>query len=190
MKKILRLSLLVLSMLYLFPLDIMAAGPPAVGGTLPAFTLPQPGSTAGRDYLGLDSRGNFTVPDIKAKVVLIEILSMYCPFCQKEAPEVNKLYEAIEGNPGYRGNIKLIGIGVGNSAYELEVFRKRYNVPFPLFPDADFALHKLFGETRTPYFIAVRINEDRTHKVVYSKAGSLGEVKSFIENIAKLSGLK
>jgi len=84
----------------------------------------------------------------------------------------------------------MIGIGVGNSAYELDVFRKRYNVPFPLFPDADFMLHKLLGETRTPYFIAVRINDDRTHKVVYSKAGSLGEVTPFIENIAKLAGLK
>jgi len=189
MKKVVWLSLLVLSTI-LSPLDTMAAGPPAVGGTLPNFTLPQPGSSAERDYLGISSRGNFSVPDIKAKVVLIEILSMYCPFCQKEAPIVNKLYEAIEGNPRYRGEIKMIGIGVGNSAYELDVFRKRYNVPFPLFPDADFMLHKLLGETRTPYFIAVRINDDRTHKVVYSKAGSLGEVTPFIENIAKLAGLK
>lgn len=190
MKKIICLALLALSTILLYPLETIAASPPAVGGTLPAFTLPQPGSNAERDYLGLRSRGNFTVPDIKAKVVLIEILSMYCPFCQKEAPEVNKLYEAIEGNPGYKGNIKLIGIGVGNSAYELEVFRKRYNVPFPLFPDADFTLHKLLGETRTPYFIAVRINEDGTHKVIYSKAGSLGEIKPFIENISRLAGLK
>ncbi|MCX5833548.1 MAG: TlpA disulfide reductase family protein [Deltaproteobacteria bacterium] len=190
MKQVFWLSLLVLSTLLLSPLDMRAAGPPPVGGTLPDFTLPLPGSSTERDYLGLSSRGNFTVPDIKAKVVLIEVLSMYCPFCQKEAPIVNRLYEAIEGNPGHKGKIKLIGIGVGNSAYELDVFRKRYNVPFPLFPDADFTLHKQLGETRTPYFIAVRINEDRTHKVVYSKAGSLGEVTPFIENLVKLSGLK
>jgi thiol-disulfide isomerase/thioredoxin len=190
MKRGFWLSLLVLSTLLLSSPSIMAAGPPPVGGTLPDFTLPIPGSSAERDYLGLSSRGNFTVPDIKAKVVLIEVLSMYCPFCQKEAPIVNQLYQAVEGNPGYKGKIKLIGIGVGNSAYELDVFRKRYNVPFPLFPDADFTLHKLLGETRTPYFIAVRINEDRTHKVVYSKAGSLGEVTAFIETLAKLGGLK
>jgi len=125
MKKVFWLSLLVLSTLLISPLDMRAAGPPPVGGTLPDFTLPQPGNSAERDYLGLTSRGNFTVPEIKAKVVLIEILSMYCPFCQKDAPMVNKLYEAIEGNPGYKGKIKLIGIGVGNSVYEIDVFRKR-----------------------------------------------------------------
>ena len=189
MKKVIWLSLLVLLTLLLSPLDMPAAGPPA-GGTLPDFTLPLPVKGAERDYLGLSSRGNFTVSDIKAKVVLIEIFSMYCPFCQKDAPNVNKLYEAIETNPALRGKIKLIGIGVGNSVYEMDVFRKRYNVPFPLFPDADFTLHKLLGETRTPYFIAVRINEDRTHKVVYSKAGNFGDVAPFLDNLVKLAGLK
>jgi peroxiredoxin len=190
MKKGLWLSLLVLSTLLLFAPDLMAAGPPTVGGTLPDFTLPLPGSSAERDYLGLSSRGNLTVPDIRAKVVLIEIFSMYCPFCQKEAPIVNKLYEAIETNPTLKGKIKLIGIGTGNSVYEVDVFRKRYKVPFPLFPDADFTLHKLLGETRTPYFIAVRINEDRTHRVIYSKLGSFGDVAPFLENLVKLAGLK
>ena len=190
MKKVTWLSLLILSTLLLCAPGIMAAGPPPVGGTLPDFTLPQPASGAERDYLGLSSGGNFKVPDIRAKVVLIEIFSMYCPFCQKDAPNVNKLYEAIETSPTLKGKIKLIGIGAGNSAYEMEVFRKRYNVSFPLFPDADFTLHKRLGETRTPYFIAVRINEDKSHKVIYSKLGSFGDVAPFLDNLLKLAGLK
>jgi peroxiredoxin len=189
MKKILWISLLVLSTLLAPPTNTLA-GPPSVGGTLPAFTLPSPGSSAERDYLGLGSGSSMRVTDIKAKVVLVEILSMYCPFCQKEAPMVNKLYGAIEGDPNLKGKIKLIGIGVGNSAFELDVFRKRYNIPFPLFPDADFTLHKLLGETRTPYFIAVQINEDKSHRVIYSKAGSIGDVAPFLENLVKLAGLK
>jgi peroxiredoxin len=189
MKKILWISLLVLSTLLAPPTNTLA-GPPAVGGTLPDFTLPSPKSSAERDYLGLGSGSTIRVTDIKTRVVLIEILSMYCPFCQKEAPMVNKLFGAIEGDSSLKGKIKLVGIGVGNSAYELEVFRNRYNVPFPLFPDADFTLHKLLGETRTPYFIAVQINEDKSHRVIYSKAGSFGEVAPFLENLVKLAGLK
>ncbi len=189
MKRILWASLLVLSIILAPPTKTLA-GPPSAGGTLPDFTLPSPGSRAERVYLGLGSGKNLKVTDIKARVVLIEILSMYCPFCQKDAPIVNKLYEAIEGDPGLQGKIKLVGIGVGNSAYELEVFRKRYSVPFPLFSDADFTLHKLLGETRTPYFFAVQINEDGSHRVIYSKAGSFGAVAPFLESLIKLAGLK
>ncbi len=189
MKNILWVSLLVLSILLAPPPNTLA-GPPTVGGTLPDFTLPAPGSSAEREYLGLGSGGNFRVTEIKAQVVLLEILSMYCPFCQKEAPVVNQLYAAIEGDPNLKGKIKLVGIGAGNSAYEMEVFRKRYNVPFPLFPDPDFTLHKTLGETRTPYFIAVRIHEDKTHRVIYSKLGSFGDVGPFLQSLVKLAGLK
>jgi peroxiredoxin len=190
MKRGFWLSLLVLSTLLLSSPAIMAAGPPPVGGTLPDFTLPLPEGSAERDYLGLSSRGNFTVPDIKAKVVLIEIFSMYCPFCQKDAPNMNAFYEAVEKNPNSKGKIKIIGIGAGNSAYEVNVFRQRYTVPFPLFPDADFTLHKLLGETRTPYFIAVQIGENKSHRVIYSKLGSFGDVNAFLETILKASAMK
>jgi thiol-disulfide isomerase/thioredoxin len=137
----------------------------------------------------LIGKGTFQIPEIKAKVVIIEIFSMYCPYCQREAPEVNKLYRAVEGDPNLRGKIKLIGIGAGNSQFEVGVFRKTYKVPFPLFPDEDFSLHKCFGETRTPYFIAIQIYENGTHKVIYSKLGGIEGAEKFLKQITQLSGL-
>jgi peroxiredoxin len=182
------LMLIVLGLLWMIPAQA-AAGPPKVGETLPGFGLAVPGESGDRNYLGLSRGGSFQVPQIRAQVVIIEIFSMYCPFCQKEAPNVNRLYQLIEENPSLKGKIKLIGIGSGNSSYEVNVFKTRYGVPFPLFPDSDYAIHGLLGGVRTPYFIAVRINGDGTHRVIYSKLGAFGSPESFLRLIVKSAGL-
>ncbi len=163
--------------------------PPAKGGVLPLIKLPAPKDPGEKSYLGLSGSGFFTIPQIKAKVVIIEIFSMYCPQCQKIAPGMDELYHLIESNPDLKSKIKLIGIGAGNSRYEVEVFKKTYNTPFPLFPDNEFAIHKALGEVRSPYFIAVKINKDRTHEVVHSELDSFKEAHAFLESIISVSGL-
>ncbi|OQX06294.1 MAG: hypothetical protein BWK80_50960 [Desulfobacteraceae bacterium IS3] len=162
----------------------MAASPPAVGETCPDIRLSFPKNSEHLTYLGLASQGNtFSPAQIKADMVIIQIFSMYCPHCQKDAPNVNGLYRGIETNDKLKGKIKLIGIGVGNSEFETDYFRKSYDVKFPLFPDPDFVVHKLVGEVRTPYFIVIRLNKDGSHTVVYSKLGSIGEPSEFLKNI-------
>jgi thiol-disulfide isomerase/thioredoxin len=167
-----------------------AKEPPAEGGPLPVIKLPIPKSPEAKDYLGLKGEGSFTIPQIKAKVVIIEIFSMYCPYCQNEAPRVNELYKAIGSNPDLKSKIKIIGIGAGNTPMEVDVFRKKFQIPFPLFPDLDYSIHKVCGEVRTPYFIGVKINDNGIHEVIYSKLGGLQDANQFLELILKLSGLK
>ena len=164
--------------------------PPARGAVLPEINLLVPENAAHRDYLGLEDGTFFKIPQIKARVVIIEIFSMYCPYCQREAPEINRLYSIIEKSPGLRGKIKLIGIGAGNSRFEVEVFRKKYGVAFPLISDEDFSIHKYLGEVRTPYFLGVTINDDGTHQVFYSKLGGFKGAELFLEQMIQLSGLK
>ena len=166
-----------------------AGGPPEKGKPLPDVSLPVPEDPAQRAYLGLDGGASFKIPQIKARVVIIEIFSMYCPYCQREAPAVNRLYGKIEGNPRLKGKIKLIGIGAGNSPFEVNVFRKKYDIAFPLFSDENYALHRCFGEVRTPYFIAVRLNPDGSNTVFDSELGGLHGVDRFLESILALSGL-
>ena len=134
--------------------------------------------------------GSFKIPQIKANVVIVEIFSMYCPYCQKDAPGINELYNLIENNSDLKNKIKLIGIGAGNSTYEVEIFKKTYTVPFPLFPDKDFVIHKACGEVRTPYFIVVKINNDKTHQIVHSQLGEYPGAELFLELVLKSSGLK
>jgi peroxiredoxin len=179
---------LLFSML-VFP-ALAANKPPEKGEVLPVMNLPTPKNPDERSYLGLSGSGLFKIPQIKAKVVIIEIFSMYCPYCQKDAPGVNELYRLIENNPDIKSKIKLIGIGAGNSPYEVEVFKKTYNVPFPLFPDKDFTIHKACGEVRTPYFMVVKINEDGTHQIVHNQLGGYPGAEPFLELVLKASGLK
>lgn len=152
--------------------------------------LPAPKNPVDINYLGLKKGANFKVNQVNAKVVIVEIFSMYCPACQREAPEVNRLYSIIMRDPFFKDKIKLIGIGTGNSEFEVEVFKKKYNVPFPLIPDENFYIHKRIGEVRTPYFLGISIDKQDGTQVFYSKAGKFQGAEPFLEKIVRLSGLK
>jgi hypothetical protein len=70
--------ILMLSLLLAVPCWVSAANqPPPEGGVLPDFELPVPETPQYRQYLGLDQKAVFSIPDIKAEVVIIEIFSMY-----------------------------------------------------------------------------------------------------------------
>ncbi len=170
--------------------SVSAVSAPQQGRPLPDIDLTVPKDPVHKDYLGLTGEGSFRITDIRAEVVIIEIFSMYCPHCQREAPRVNELYQTIEKTPKAKGRVKLIGIGAGNSPFEVDVFRKNYEVPFPLFPDGDFSIHKKVGEVRTPYFIGVKINDDGTHYVFYSKLGGFDKASDFLQLMLESAGLK
>lgn len=166
-----------------------ASGPPSDGEALPDMVFPAPDDPSERSYLGLSGDRDFKIQDVKADVVIIEIFSMYCPYCQREAPAINRLYDKIESNASIRDKIKLIGVGAGNSSFEVGVFKKKYHVPFPLIPDNDFSLYNSLGKVRTPYFIGVKINPDGTNQIIYSKLGALKGEDRFLKLILKRSGL-
>ena len=170
--------------------SLAATEPPPEGGVLPEMSLPAPVNSADRDYLGLKGKGSFRIPEIKADLVIVEIFSMYCPYCQQEAPNVNKLFEVIQKRAGLKDKVKIIGIGAGNTEYEVNLFKDRYKVPFPLFPDPDYSLHEILGQVRTPYFIAIKINSDGSHKVIYSQLSSFGDPEDFLQLLLKRSNIR
>jgi thiol-disulfide isomerase/thioredoxin len=165
--------------------------PPKVGSPLPAIELPMSNNPADLQYLGLPAGGKFfKVNQVKAKVVILQIYSMYCPYCQAEAPNVNRLYAAIENSPALKDKIKIIGIGAGNTQFEIGTYKKKYTVALPLVPDADFKIHKIMGEVRTPYFIAGKLGDGDKTEVIYSRLGALGDIDVFLKLLVNLSGLK
>lgn len=161
---------------------------PAVGDPLVDLRLPTPESADTRDYLGLPPGDSFPATAVAGKILVIEIFSMYCPHCQREAPAVNRLYQAIENSETLRGRVKLIGIGVGNSTFEINHFRKHYSVPFPLFPDEDFTVHKAIGEVRTPFFIVIALGPDGNGRILWTRSGSMEALEAFVARLNDLAG--
>jgi len=154
------------------------------------FTLPAPGNEGHKNYLGLLNNEHFSLGQIKADILIIEIFSMYCPICQGEAANVNKLFHLIQNSRSLSKKVKLIGIGAGNSSFEVEFFKKKYAIEFPLFSDSDFSIHKKIGEVRTPHFFGLAIRENGKFTVFYSQSGKVSVPEKFLEILLKNSGLK
>ena len=83
-------------------------------------------------------RVRFCSQQVDSEVLIVQIFNFYCPHCQKEAPNVNALYRAISASPGIKSRIKVLGIGAGNSSYEVNAFRDLFRIKFPLIPDCGF----------------------------------------------------
>jgi thiol-disulfide isomerase/thioredoxin len=158
--------------------------------SLPLFKLQTPRLDTDKKYLGLTGGGAFKFTEIKAEVLIMEVLSMYCPHCQKGAPMVNELYRTIEDRPDLRGRVKLIGIARKNSPFEMGVFRERYKIPFPLFSDGDGSISKALGVYGTPTFIGVKINKNGSYEGLLFKAGRLKNVNDFLEELLGRAGIR
>ena len=163
---------------------------PAKGDLFPQISLDAPEKEGAREYLGLTGKGPFSISEIKADLLVIEIFSMYCPYCQKEAPIVNDLFNVISQKPALKDRVKIIGIGAGNTPFEVDVFRNKYDIRFPLFSDESFSVHEAVGEVRTPYFFVLRRSADGSERVIYSKVGTIHDPNLFLDIIVKEAGLQ
>ncbi len=166
--------------------DAQPADPAAIG----AIVLAAPGEPAARRYLGLTTEAPFRLNAVKARILVIEVFSMYCPYCQREAPNVNRLYERIQSDPRLRDLIKLIGIGTGNTAYEVDIFRETYGVPFPLFADSERLVSGQLHVRSTPTFVAFAFEADGRVRQFHHSAGSLGDVTRFLTQLVEASAVE
>jgi peroxiredoxin len=172
-------------------LCLAASGPPLTGEPFPDLKLPVPAESEHLKYLGLGPKAEatFTLDQVKANVVILEVFSMYCPYCQNEAPSINALYAKI-AERGFDDRVKLIGLGAGNSSYEVGLFKGKFGIKFPLLPDNDLRLHTALGQVRTPYFIVVSLKPDGSQQVIYSKVGTIGDPVQFLDSIIQTAGLQ
>lgn len=157
----------------------------------PEIILPRPTSPAHLTYLGVPSNPQpLSLNEVKAKVIVIEIFNMYCPHCQREAPQVNSLFELIQSR-GLQDKIKIIGIGGRNSDFEVKLFQEKYNIPFPLFSDPDFTnTYKLLTDVQTPSFFVLNKGVLGKRKIAYSLTGGFANPESFLDTILPITNLK
>ena len=153
--------------------------------------FPSPENLAARKYLGLSDAPEFSLGQVKADYVLVEIFSMYCPICQKDAPHVNQLFELVQGDQGLKNSVKFLGIGTGNTPYEVEVFQKKFKIQFPLISDDNFGLQKISShDIRTPTFVILRIKDKNQLEIVKTKVGEIKDPQEFFKSVALLLAKK
>ena len=179
------LAILFVLMFALSSGDAYSAESDFVGKTLPLFELEKPQSTKVQKYLGLESLKPFRLSQIPCKLTIIEVFSVLCQVCQKNAPQTNQLYKFIQSDPGLKKDVKMLGIGIGDDWEGLAVFKKMFRTAFPLFPDSENKIFELLGEPKVPLLLLT--NKDG--KVIYSHAGlmkskeTLGEIKKLYKEL-------
>jgi peroxiredoxin len=168
--------------------DSPSSHPLPVGSLMPDLLLLGNLSAEHLDHLGLAGPAPHRLSAIKARTVILVAFSMYCPHCQREAPALNEMNDLIASR-GLSGDVKLIGVGIGNSDFEVGVFQKKYAVNFPLFSDPDFKVNKDIGEVGTPFFYVLDIDAQKNEiRVVDSLLGRMDSAEAFLNQALKAAG--
>jgi len=131
-------------------------------------------------YLGIPQKKSFSFKEIRGNLILIEFISTYCVSCQRQAPIFNELYISIEKDPRLKVKVKMIGVAAGNNLHEVEIYKKQYNIPYPILSDPKFDAHTAVGSPRTPFTIWTRKDAQGRGIVVSTHLG-LMDLKSAME---------
>ncbi len=146
------------------------------------FTLPAPDSAPAQKYLGLKAAEPFKVSDIRAKLVVIEFMSAFCPHCLANAPIMNNIYKAIQGDSRL-SDVKVIAIAIGNEKTAVEAYQKKFKTSFPILLDEDMAISASMDGVPTPTTMIVS-TEDA--KVLYSHTGVIQDPDGFVKQLKTL----
>ena len=158
-------------------------GLPGPGTVIPAFSIPVPISTVYKSYLKLGNEAEFRPGTLDAKLVLIEVFSVYCASCVFQAPYMNELYAKIEKDPELKDRVKMIGIGAGNDKWDIAEYEDMYR--FPIVPDEDYEFHNLVGAPATPFLIFGRLYGQGRLFVVDSHLGRLEDSAKILSMVRK-----
>jgi thiol-disulfide isomerase/thioredoxin len=169
-----------LSLILSYSLSWAETKPVGFAIPFPDLTFTQGLSKGEQVYLGIPQKKTFSFKEIRGNLILIEFISIYCVSCQRQAPIFNELYSFIEKDPGLKGKVKMIGVAAGNNLNEVEIYKKTYQVPYPIISDPKFDAHTAVGSPRTPFSIWVRKDTQGKCIVVSTHLG-LMDLKSATE---------
>jgi hypothetical protein len=138
-------------------------------------------------YLRIKKKGReIELSDIKADIILIEVLSVYCVSCMSQTSYDRELFLMIEDNENTVGRVKLIGIAAGNNLREVNKFVEEFNVPYPVFPDFKFSKYDQVGQVRTPFKIFLLKRPDNKFQVMKTELGVNENVKDTFDTIVNI----
>lgn len=157
--------------------------PPKQGENLPELSLAAPAAKKDSDYLGINEKPLFSIQDIDAAVIVLEIIGVYCPVCHKQRPHINRLFHRINKNAGLSRKIKFLGISAGATPMEVAYYMKTSRVPYPVLPDEKFNVHKKLNQPLTPYTMVVT----KDGHIRYAHLGLIQDMDRFFTTLKKLA---
>jgi hypothetical protein len=114
-----------------------------------------------RAYLGLGAPGPFTVGAVRGDLVVVELFNASCYGCALMAPVLDQAWRLVDARADLRGRVRFVGIGVGNTLEQVREFHDRYDTPFPMLADPEFAAFDALGTLEgTPYLMLLRNGTD------------------------------
>ena len=124
----------------------------ALGSPMPSFTIES------------STYGKISSSDLKGKVVLINLFATWCPPCQQELAQVQKILW-----PKYKdnSNFRMLVLGREHTDADLEKYNQKKGFTFPLYPDPARGVFSKFADQTIPRTYLY----GKDGKLVYSATG-------------------
>jgi peroxiredoxin len=135
-------------------------------------------SEADQKYLGLEKPGPFTLQDIKAPHVLLEIMRTTCPHCIAQVPAMHQLYTLV-ANSSLNDKLKIIAVGESDQVSALKKFQAAHKIPYPLVSDPDWEFTSAFKISGTPTTVLV----DKSGRVLLVEEGVFASASQMFKRI-------
>ncbi len=120
------------------------------GETLPELTLDAPDSAENRAYLGIEGREPFSLYQVSARIIILEIFSYLCTHCRRQALVLNDVYERIQNDKTVTKGVKIIGIAAACDQKQVDKWKDTFDAPFPLIPDPKQKSYTKLGRPPVP----------------------------------------
>ena len=183
-RQILLWSWVILTFFLFFPLSVFPVSPkippsiPQSGDRVPWLSFSNLLSPEDQKYLGIGQKKTFNIGEIKAELILIYFMNTNCIHCIQSLPTFNEILKTIEQQANLKTKVRIVAIGVGDTPTEVETFKKKYGVPFPILSDQEYNAHKAAGEPRVPFLIIARKDRGGKWIVASAQVGLVGAMES------------
>jgi hypothetical protein len=159
--------------------------PVRVGDTFTPFTLTSNLSTKELEVLKLPAaQKTISLNDLKADIVVVEMLNVHCHTCQLQMPVFNKLWDAIQADKVLKSKVAMIGITVGNNAEEIVAFHQEFQPRYPILADPFKAVYNSLSDPKgTPQTYLIRRDTGQKWFILYHHRGAVDSHDIYLEKI-------